>query len=138
LGVLLFIPYRAMESRVLQALAEHGYGDITLAQARIFQRIGPTGTRLTELAEAAQVSKQTAGFLVDQLTGLGYVRRVPDPSDRRARLVTFAPRGRKACVVAARVVAEVEQEWTDHLGARSAAQLRAALVALREITDPYL
>jgi DNA-binding MarR family transcriptional regulator len=138
LGVLLFIPYRAMESRVLDALGAAGFDDITLAQSRVFQRIGPSGTRLTELAEAAQVTKQTAGFLVDQLVAAGYVRRTPDPTDRRARLVTFAARGRRACTVAAKAVHEVEQEWIAHLGARRAGQLRAALTALREITDPYV
>jgi DNA-binding MarR family transcriptional regulator len=137
LGVLLFIPFRAMESRVLEALADHGYGDITLAQARVFQRINPEGSRLTELAEAAQVTKQTAGFLVDQLAAMGYVRRGADPSDRRARLVTLAARGRKACEIAARAVATVEAEWAAHLGARRTDQLRAALEALREVTDPY-
>jgi DNA-binding MarR family transcriptional regulator len=137
LGVLLFIPYRAMESRVLDALAAAGFDDITLAQARVFQRIGPSGTRLTELAEAAQVTKQTAGFLVDQLVEAGYVRRVPDPTDRRARLVTFAARGRRACAVAAKTVDEVQKQWITHLGSRRAGQLRAALVALHEITDPY-
>lgn len=126
-----------MEARVLAALADAGFDDISLAQARVFQRIGTSGTRLTELADAAQVTKQTAGFLVDQLERAGYVKRVPDPSDRRARLVTFAPRGRAAVRVAARAVSRIEKEWTDHLGPRRSDQLRAALAALREITDPY-
>jgi DNA-binding MarR family transcriptional regulator len=138
LGLLMFIPYRAMEWRVMATLAEHGFGDITQAQAKLFQRIGPSGTRLTELAASAQVTKQTAGFLVDQLESLHYVRRMPDPTDRRARLVTFAARGRRAVAVAAETVAAVEQEWRAHLGARRTEQLRAALESLREITDPYL
>ena len=86
-GVLLFLPYRALENRVFAALAEAGFDDFTPAQARVMQRIGPDGTRLTELAEQAQITKQTAGFLVDQLEKTGYVTRVPDPTDRRARLV---------------------------------------------------
>lgn len=137
LGVLMFIPYRAMETRVLDALVAAGFTNITLAQARVFQRIGPNGTRLTDLAEAAQVTKQTAGSLVDQLAASGYVRRVADPADRRARLVTIAARGRRAGEVAARTVAEVEREWADHLGVRRTRELRAALLALREITDPF-
>ena len=59
LGLLLFVPYRAMEARVFEALAEAGL-DMTPAQARLLQRVGPNGTRLTELAESAQVTKQTA------------------------------------------------------------------------------
>lgn len=136
-GLLLYIPYRALEKRVFDALAQAGFDDFTPAQARVFQRIGPDGTRLTELAEAAQVTKQTAGFLVDQLERAGYVRRVPDPADARARLVRIAERGAATLPVAAATVAEVEKEWEDHLGPRRMGQLRAALGMLREITDPY-
>ena len=136
-GLLLFIPYRAMETRVFQALAAAGFDDFTPAQARVMQRIGPNGTRLTELAEAAQVTKQTASFLVDQLERAGYVRRLPDPSDARARLVCIAERGIAAQPVAEAAVAEVEREWRAHLGERQWTHLRRALTRLREITDPY-
>jgi DNA-binding MarR family transcriptional regulator len=136
-GLLLFIPYRALETRVLRAVGEAGFDDITLAQARVLQRVGAAGSRLTELAAAAQVSKQTAGFLVDQLEAAGYVRRRRDPRDGRARLVEVADRGRAAAVVAAAVVAAVEAEWTAHLGPARMAALRSALADLREITDPF-
>ncbi len=137
LGLLLFIPYRALENRVFTALAAAGFDDFTPAQARVMQRIGPDGTRLTELADAAQVTKQTASFLVDQLEKAGYVRRTPDPADARARLVRIAERGAAAQPVAAAVVAEVEAEWRAHLGDRRWRQLREALTSLRRITDPY-
>ena len=88
LGLLLFIPYRAMESAVLDELRSHGH-PLTLSQARVFQRIGPDGSRPGELAEAAQLSKQTLGSILDQLEAAGYVTRVPDPTDGRARLVTI-------------------------------------------------
>jgi len=86
-----------------------------------------------DLAEQARVTKQTASFLVEQLERAGYVRRVPDPTDRRARLVQVAPRG-EAAIAVARVV---EAEWTRHLGKQATSQLRRALTRLREITDPY-
>ncbi|MEV6306028.1 MarR family transcriptional regulator [Actinoplanes sp. NPDC051861] len=135
-GVLMFVAYREMERRVLDAVVAAGY-DVTLAQARIFQRIGPDGTRLVELADQAQVTKQTAGFLVDQLERAGFVERVADPTDGRARLVRIAERGRRAGEIAAGVVAEVEAEWVAHLGKRRMGQLRDTLTKLREITDPY-
>lgn len=137
LGLLCFYPYRALESRLLVALAAAGFDDITTAQGRIAARIGPAGTRLTDLAAQALVTKQTAGHLVDQLEKAGYVRRVPDPTDARARLVQMAERGMAAVAVARRVQAEVEAEWTEHLGEDAAVQLRTALEKLREITDPY-
>jgi DNA-binding MarR family transcriptional regulator len=135
-GLLLFYPYRAMETRVLAVLAEAGH-EVTLAQARLLQRVARDGSRLTDLAAQAQVTKQTAGFLVDQLQARGYVERVPDPRDGRARLIRPARRGLEAAALAAPVVAEVEAEWTAHLGEEAMAALRAALVRLREITDPW-
>jgi DNA-binding MarR family transcriptional regulator len=137
IGLLLFIPYRALETRVFRALAEAGFDDLTPAQSRVFQRIGPDGNRLTDLAEQAQITKQTAGFLVDQLERAGYVARTPDSKDARARLVRIAERGAAAIPIAAAVVAEVEAEWTAHLGKQRMAQLRRSLALLRDITDPY-
>jgi DNA-binding MarR family transcriptional regulator len=136
-GLLLFIPYRALEMRVYEALRVAGFDDATPAQMRVFQRIAPEGTRLTELAEAAEITKQTAGFLVDQLEQTGYVERVRDPADGRARLVRATARGRAATEVAAAEVARVEAEWAAHLGARGMASLRRQLARLREITDPW-
>lgn len=138
LGLLMFIPYRAMEKAVLDALAGQGFDDITLAQARVFQRIDRDGSRLTDLAEAAQLTKQTVGFLVDQLERAGYVERTPDPRDGRARLVRVAERGAAATRASMAVVAEIEARWVAHLGEARAAQLREALTMLREITDPYI
>lgn len=137
LGLLCFIAHRAMETRVFEALVAAGFEDLTMAQSRLAARLGPKGTRLTELAEQARITKQTAGSLVDQLERAGYVRRVPDPTDARARLVQIAPRGEAAIAVARTVEVEVEAEWTVHLGKRGASQLRRALTRLREITDPY-
>jgi DNA-binding MarR family transcriptional regulator len=136
-GLLLYIPYRWLENRVIDALVKAGYDGLTTAQMKIMQRIGPHGTRLTELAEQAQVTKQTAGFLVDQLEKAGWVERVSDPSDKRARLVRIAARGKEAIPTANAAVAEVEAEWEAHLGTARMAQLRRILGKLREITDPY-
>jgi hypothetical protein len=105
LALLCFIAYRAMENRVLTDLAAAGFGDITAAQGRVFARIDPDGTRVTDLRDA------------------------------RARLVQIAERGQAAVTVARRTEAEVEAEWTRHLGRVGATQLRRALTRLREITD---
>jgi DNA-binding MarR family transcriptional regulator len=83
------------------------------------------------------VTKQSASVVVDQLERASYVRRVPDPADARARLVVIAPRGRAVQRIARRVEAEIEREWTAHLGPERMAALQEALVALREIADPY-
>ncbi len=137
LGVLCFIGARAMESRVLEALAAAGFDDVTPSQGRVVARLGPNGTRIGDLAEQALVTKQTASATVDRLERAGYVRRVPDPDDARARLVVLAERGEQAVQQARVVEAEVEAEWMQHLGVKATRQLREALTRLREIADPY-
>lgn len=137
LGLLLFIPYRALENRIFAALAAAGY-EITPAQARVLQRVNDNGSRIGELAEAAQVTKQTTGYLVDQLERAGYVTRTPDPTDARARLVHLTDHARSMIPIGDTVITEIEAEWAAHLGRRRIDQLRDTLTRLREITDPYL
>lgn len=136
-ATLMFIGHRAVEQRVMAALAAAGADDVTQAQSRLLQRLDPSGMRLTDLAEQARVTKQTAGALVDQLERAGYVARTPDPSDARARLVTLSDKGSALCRLAGEEVARVELEWREFLGARRFAQMHDALAALREITDPF-
>lgn len=136
-ALLMFIAQRHAEGRILAALHGAGFADLTLAQARLAARVGPGGTRVTELAEAAQVAKQTATALLDRLEAAGYVERVPDPVDARARLVRLGERGLAALPVARAEEAAIEAEWAAHLGPRRMAQLTDALLRLREITDPY-
>ena len=136
-GLLCFIAGRAMETRVMEAVAAAGFDDLTLAQARVGARLQPGGTRVSVLAEASGVTKQTASFLVDQLEAAGYVRRVADPTDARARLVVLAERGEAVRAVARRTEDAVHAEWADHLGARDYRRLRQLLTRLREVTDPY-
>ena len=135
-GLLLYLPYRYLEERVLEALRGQGY-PITASQARVFQRIGPHGSRLVDLAAATSLTKQSVGFLVDQLETAGYVTREPDARDARARLVTITPTGRTLVEEGARIGAEVEREWADLLGADDLAQMRRALARLSEHTDRH-
>lgn len=137
LGLLCFVSYRFAEMRIMDALAEAGFDDLTVTQARVFARLGPEGTRVGDLAAQAQVTKQTATALVDQLERRGYVVRVADPADQRARLVRFAPRGDAACRVAREAEARVQADWEQHLGEADATHLRRALTRLREVTDPW-
>src|SRR3954447_12775917 len=137
LGILLFVAYRALEQRAHDAVIASGITDITLAQARIAARIGPHGTRVSDLAEQARVTKQSAGFLVEQLEAAGYVERVPDPADRRARLVRLTGRADRVVTVANTEVERVLAEWADHVGADRLQQMYETLLDLRAITDPW-
>lgn len=137
LGILLFVANRALEERAFDAVLAAGVTDITVAQARVAARIGPDGTRVSELAAQARVTKQSAAFLVEQLEAAGYVERVPDPADGRARLVRLTARADKVVGAANEEVERVLAEWADHVGADRLRQLYEVLRDLRELTDPW-
>ena len=137
LGILLFVANRALEERAFAAVLAAGVTDITVAQARVAARIGPDGTRVSELAAQARVTKQSAAFLVEQLEAAGYVERVPDPADGRARLVRLTARADKVVRAANTEVERVLDEWADHVGADRLRQLYEVLRDLRELTDPW-
>ena len=136
LGILLFVAHRALEQRAGDAVLAAGF-DITLAQARIAARIGPDGTRLSDLAAQARVTKQSAGFLVDQLEAAGYVERVPDPSDGRARLVRLTARAEQVVAVANAEVERTLDEWRAHVGSERLALVEQTLRDLRPVVDPW-
>jgi DNA-binding MarR family transcriptional regulator len=119
-----------MVHELIERLHEAGYADHTAAHHPIFENIDPEGTRLTVLASRTGLTHQAVGELVDALERRGYVERVPDPSDGRARLVRLTKKGRGAVKAAIREIAEIEARWLDlwrQAGLRG--DLRAALEA---------
>ena len=136
-SLLMFIAARAAGDRNFRAVHEAGFDDVTIAQSRLMMGIDTDGTRLSVLAERAQIAKQTATALVDKLERAGYVQRVADPSDGRARLVRMTARAEAALPIARAEEARIEAEWRAQLGPELMDHLRDALTALRDITDPY-
>ncbi len=136
-SLLMFIAARAAADRIFRAMQNAGFDDVTMAQARLMMGVDPQGTRISVLAARGQVAKQTATALVDKLERAGYVERVPDPSDGRATLVQMTPRAKAALPLARAEEDRIEAEWREHLGTKRMDQLKAALTALRDITDPY-
>jgi len=85
---------------------------------------------LTELAERAQITKQSMGYLVDYLQERGYVERVPDLVDGRAKLVRYTERGREVDRVTRQIVQGIEEDWACRLGEHKMDQLRQLLKEL--------
>jgi len=114
-------------------LAERGYADIRHAHGCVFRWVEPEGTRLTELAELAGHSKQAVGEFVCDLEARGYVERVPDPADGRAKIIRLTERGAEAKATALEIFAEIEAEWAERIGPERVEALREALEVLYEL-----
>lgn len=135
-GTLLRDPALAINELVSERLAERGFADFRPAHGTIGQHIADSGSRITDLALLAQVSKPTVVYLVNDLERLGYVERAPDPGDRRAKLVCLTERGASAQAEARRIVAEIEEDWSRLLGAREFKHLRRLLTSLHDALWP--
>jgi DNA-binding MarR family transcriptional regulator len=122
-------------SAIHQGLVARGFEDLHPAHLVVFQNIEAEGSRATELAARAQITKQSMGYLVDYLEAHGYVRRVPDAVDGRAKLVQMTERGWEVMDAAFASVDELEATWAAELGKERFDQLRDALSALFEIVE---
>ena len=111
-------------------LEAEGYGDLREGHGCVFRFVDEEGSRLTELAERSQLTKQAVGEVVEDLQLMGYVERTPDPQDGRAKIIRLTQRGREALSAAQRVFAEVERDWGERIGHDRVAALREALEAL--------
>src|SRR5918994_2816892 len=129
----LLAAHRTLASDLVVELEERGWPDIRASQASLLLNVDRrAGTRLTELARRAGVTKQAMMVVVDELEVRGFVRRTPDPEDGRAKVVRLPARGRTLAAECRRAVAAVEARAKRTLGGRRYEGLREALDLLLE------
>lgn len=116
IGALLRIPREAALRQVVAGLAAAGFGDVRPSHFTVFQHMPPDGMRLTALADAALMTKQSMGYLVDDLEAHGYVERVLDSLDRRAKIVRLTARGQAVEQTVREVIRQMEAEWAARMG----------------------
>jgi DNA-binding MarR family transcriptional regulator len=104
---------RLMVEEITERLEAAGFPDSPPRHHPVFENIDSEGTRLTVLATRAGLTHQAMGELVSELEHRGYVERVPDPSDGRARLVRLTHDGRIVVRAALREIGRIEQEWSE-------------------------
>jgi DNA-binding MarR family transcriptional regulator len=129
-------PALAINEIVSERLAELGFPDFRPAHGTIGQHLRDSGSRVTDLAQLAQISKPSVVYLVNDLERLGYVERVPDPDDGRSKLVCLTERGARAQQAAREILAEIEHDWSLALGHRDFAALRELLGRLHDALWP--
>lgn len=133
LGSLLRIAYQANNEALVRWLASSGFEGIQPAHAAAIQPLwdAPDGARLTTLARAARITKQSMSALVDQLETAGYVERVADPDDARATRIRLTARGRAYGRAVRAFARSVEAAWAERIGKERVEELRSTLELLR-------
>jgi DNA-binding MarR family transcriptional regulator len=132
MGSLLRAPYRKLQERLFKQLAENGFPEIRVSHSAVLRHLPPVGARLVDLAEQAEMTKQSMAYLVGYLETHGYVEIQPDPSDGRAKLVLLTERGHCCAKAAVEISAELEREAGRRIGVREVARLRKLLSSLDE------
>jgi DNA-binding MarR family transcriptional regulator len=107
-----------------------GFTDIRPSHGCVFGTIDPQGSRLTDLAQRANMTKQSVGEATNDLEQRGYVERVPDPVDGRAKIIRLTERGREAQATGRLLIADIEHEWEQRHGEGRVAELRDVLEAI--------
>jgi DNA-binding MarR family transcriptional regulator len=127
---LLDMTFSEYDAEVTRRLATTDYSDIRPAHGCVFGNVDPDGTRLTDLADRAHMTKQSVGEVVTDLQQRGYVERVPDPNDGRAKIIRLTPRGHEAQTLGWKLINDIEREWAERFGTERIAALRETLEAV--------
>jgi DNA-binding MarR family transcriptional regulator len=122
--------HAALVEALHEAMPEAGFADVRPTHCQVLRGIEPGGSRLTDLAAAARMTKQSMGALVDHLEAAGYVERVQDSADARVKAIRLTSRGQQAAAAIAGIAARIEVGWAEKIGRTRLEQLRAALAAI--------
>lgn len=131
-GTLLLQVYQGFERHLIGALKERGHPDFRARYGAVLANVNVAGSRLSALAERAGTTKPSMVGLIDELESKDYVRREPDPGDRRAKLIMPTELGMGTISLAREVIDDLEQRFREELGPERYDVMRSALAELQE------
>lgn len=122
---------RDCQAGIMHSLAHrYGHRRLRLGFEPYISLLATESKRLSELATTLGVSRQAVNQVVDQIESAGYVRRVPDPLDGRAKRVVLTSSGQALLDDGVRLAREREKTYAALVGRRAVDALRADCHAL--------
>ena len=112
------------------AFAAAGLDGIRPAQAVALVPLAIGRLHASDLADRLRVSRQAVAQAVTALERHGYVTRLPDPVDARARIIELTPRGQQALRVMRSNALDLEKRWQQVLGEQRLGEFRETLLTL--------
>lgn len=110
-GAFLRILYDELRYNLETQSKKNGYADISPSHGWIFYNTEEGGSRITDLAAKAKITKQSMSVLVTQLENGGYVKKTPDPNDKRAWLLVLTAKGKKVKSEGQQINYAFEEQW---------------------------
>jgi DNA-binding MarR family transcriptional regulator len=124
----------AVAAELYSGLAERGFAELRPAHGCVFGNIDEPGARLTELADRSGLTKQSVGEAVADLEQLGFVERVPDPEDGRAKIIRLTSHGADALAAAEEIFSGIEARFAAEVGRERFDEFRETLTRLAELS----
>ena len=119
-------------SRIRDKLVAQGYLGLKLTFSPVISNITFTGTRLVDIAAMNGMTKQAIRQIANEIESLGYIKRIPDPRDGRAKNLVFSERGVEMVQAAINVVKDIQTENAALLGQEKMQQLHELLSELAD------
>jgi DNA-binding MarR family transcriptional regulator len=123
---------RVVADRLGAAVERAGIQDMRASFGYVIRALAERERTLTELADLLSVTKQAAIKVVDEMEERDFIERVPDASDRRAKVIRLTPKARRVRRAALAESRKIERELTAELGASDVRAMRRTLLHLLE------
>lgn len=130
---LVFAANRELQSDMVRAARNAGYPDAKPAHNSVFGTLGLEGARSADLAERAGITRQSMGEVVRELVDFGVVQMTPDPSDGRAKLVTYTPDGLEQVTRGRAHIRAFDRRIAEELGEDGLRTLRRGLETITRL-----
>jgi DNA-binding MarR family transcriptional regulator len=133
LGRLLLVAVHNWQNALVRGLQEAGFRDFRSAHMHLLRYVDVGGTRITEIAERADVTKQAIGKLIATCEKLDLVKTVADPTDGRAKIVVFTKKSQAVIMAERTIIRRIDALLKARLGATAFAELRASLSVIGDL-----
>ena len=124
---------RELQADMIRNAHSRGWPDAKPAHNSVFGTLGYEGARAADLAAKAGITRQSMGEVIRELVDLGILEMKPDPTDGRAKLVTYTDAGRKEAMAGGDYIVSFEERLAKELGEEAYEQLRAGLEKVYEL-----
>lgn len=127
---------RVLRTDMLRNAHARGFSEIAGAHDAVFATLPPEGARAADMAARSGITRQSMGEVVRDMVRLGILEMVPDPSDRRAKIVQYTDYGKTVAQAGFDHILAVEDLLRDEFGADDLATTRRVLARVRELLAP--
>jgi len=117
----------ALNQRLLQASAANGHRGLKMSFAAVMAQAGFGNARLSDIAAMNGTTKQAISQTARELSDLGYIRLLPDPEDRRARIIVLTERGSELIADSLRSIDTIRAQAAELIGDEKLAILEAVI-----------